>query len=232
MRQLDALVRVWAPELFDAGNPTLMGSPVVDLGIGAQPWTTLELADAVAPLEVVGVDISAELVEAAREHERPGLRFLVGSFDLPVQARLVRCMNVVRDLDPGQVPDAHARIGAGVLEGGVVVEGSCGPEGEAGVAHGLCKRAGRLEREALLFWADGTRGTAPMVFRDRLPRDLRGDRAHPVTALLERWMEAYLELEGPGRLERAAAQADPQLRSLGSGFVWRPVGGVPLRTMA
>ncbi|MCA9568156.1 MAG: methylase [Myxococcales bacterium] len=228
LRQLDALVRAWAPEVLDPEAPHLRGAPVVDLGIGAQPWTTLELVEAVAPLEVVGVDIAPIVVERARAYERPGLTFLSGSFDLPVQARLVRVMNVLRDLVAAEVPDAHRRIGASVLDGGLVIEGSCGPTGEAGVAHALRKRDGTLVREALLFWLDGTKGTAPLAFRDRLPRDLRGDKRHPAMALLHRWQAAYLALApSDDRLARAAATADASLHVRGPGFVWAPPDGVP-----
>lgn len=217
-----------APQLLDPEHPAFRRLPVVDLGIGARPWTTVELAEHIEPLEVVGVEIAEELVARAQEHVRPGLRFVRGSFDLPVAARLVRVMNVLRDLRPHEVPEAHARIGRYVAAGGLVLEGSCGPEGEAGVVHALRKRGDALVREALWFWLDGTRGTAPLVFRDRLPRDLRGDREHPAMELLHRWMEAYLqEPPGPDRLERAARRADPHLFALGPGFAWRPDGGVP-----
>lgn len=193
----------------------------MDLGLGAEPWTTLELADAVAPIEVVGLDHAPEVVARAMAHARPGLSFQVGSFDVPVRARLIRVMNVLRDLDPEAVPAVHARVGASVVEGGLVVEGSCGPAGEAGVAHVLRRREGRVVHEALLFWLDGKRGTAPWVFRDRLPRDLLGVPDHPVAAMLDRWMARYRELEpGPRRLERAA-EAEPRLQPLSQGFVYR-----------
>lgn len=229
LRMLDAMLLDLAPELLRP--EAAEGAAVVDLGVGARPWTTEELAEAVAPLEVVGVEIAADVVERAQEHARPGLSFVQGSFDLPVRARVVRVMNVLRDLRAHEVPGAHARIGAQVVEGGLVLEGSCGPEGEAGVVHVLRKREGRLHREGLLFWLDGSRGTAPMVFRDRLPRDLRGDREHVVMELLQRWMGAYVGLgDVEDRLWRSARAVDGSFRRVGPGFGWFPEGGVPAGT--
>ncbi|MCB9674523.1 MAG: methylase [Alphaproteobacteria bacterium] len=228
LAQLDALVLQLAPDLLSGES----GAPIVDLGVGARPWTTVELARAVAPVPVVGVDIAEDLVARAAEHAIPGLTFAVGSFDLPVRARLVRVMNVCRDLWPDEVPDAHARIGRHVVDGGVVIEGSCGPDGEVGTAHWMVAHDGVLERRGLLMWLDGTRGTAPLLFRDRLPRDLLGDLGHPVLALILAWMEAFRsEPEGPDRLERSArALGDASVAVVAPGAVmWTPPGGVPGR---
>lgn len=225
---LDDLLLAWQPTVFE---PTAFdGAPIVDVGLGARPWTTVELADRVHPVEVVGVDLSDDVVARAQEHARPGLRFVRGDLHVPEPCRLVRVMNVLRDVHADDVPASHERLGRNVLPGGWVIEGSCGPTGEAGTAHALQKGDGVLRRTALVFWLDGTRGTAPMAFRDRLPKDLHRDRAHPVQGVLTQWMAAYLQLGAiDDRLARAAA-AVPHVTPHGPGFVWAPPGGVAARS--
>ena len=61
---------------------------VVDLGYGTSPVTALELHDRlrrVRPdVEVVGIEIDPARVAAAAPLERPGLRFAVGEFEVPL----------------------------------------------------------------------------------------------------------------------------------------------------
>ncbi|MFT5682993.1 MAG: hypothetical protein ACI8RZ_003920 [Myxococcota bacterium] len=181
-------------------------APVVDLGIGARPWTTLELAALIAPLQVIGVDISEELVARARSLDTPNVSFVCGSFSLPMRGvRLIRVMNVLRDGPAEAVASAHTQLGESLLDGGLAIEGSCAPDGEVGTAHWLRKTSAGLVREGLVLWMDGSRGAHPMAFRDRLPRDLRGDRKHPVFDALTRWTDALHQL--PASSDRLAAAA-------------------------
>jgi len=216
---LDQLLLTLHEPLLARRDGPFATAPVVDLGLGARPWTTVEWAESLRPLglEVVGVDHAADLVQRARaDHAVPGVRYEVGSFDLPVRgARLVRAMNVLRDFPPEATAPAHAQMGECLLDGGLLVEGSCGPEGEVGCAHLVRKRGDGLVREGLLLWLDGARGTAPLLFRDRLPRDLRGAAGDPVRVLLGAWMDRYRALpSGPERLAEAA-RGLPGLRMVG-----------------
>jgi trans-aconitate 2-methyltransferase len=56
------------------------GLRVVDLGCGTGELTR-RLADALPNSEVLGIDTSEEMLERARTHERPGLRFERGSIE-------------------------------------------------------------------------------------------------------------------------------------------------------
>lgn len=235
---LDALVVAHDRALLERRDGPWADAAVVDVGLGMQPWTTLELAAALAerlpsPPPVLGVDIDPRLVAEAVAHGRPGVRFVQGDLGGDAPARLVRALNVLRDRSTGEVPAAHAALGASLLGGGVLVEGSCGPHGEVGVVHRIRRAADGLVREALWMWTDGTQGSAPLLFRDRLPRDLRGSagREHPVGALLHDWMDAYRGCSGGGlaRLHASvAAMGCPELVQIGEGAVaWTPSDGVP-----
>ncbi len=79
------------------------------MGLGALPWTTVELADAL-DVPVVGLDVEVDVVERARALARPGLSFAIGSFDdVPSGARLVRALNVLRDYSPAEAEAARGR---------------------------------------------------------------------------------------------------------------------------
>lgn len=192
LARLDAWLVEHERDLLSSGRGV-----VVDLGIGGVPHTTVELADALAVLDrppaVVGVDHDPDLVERAAAFARPGLSFAVGGFELPVgPAVLVRAMNVLRDYGPADVAPAHEAMGAALCEGGLLVEGTSGPRGEVLCAWLVRRRAGALVREGLLFSTDFSRGFAPLLFRDRLPRDLRGavKPGTPIHAFLADWTAA------------------------------------------
>lgn len=216
---------------------------MVDLGIGGHPWTTLELADAVRSrfgLDVVGVDHEPEVVAGAQRYVVPGVSFVEGGFVLPPEARpavLVRAMNVLRDYGPHEVAPAHQRLGDALVEGGLLVEGTCGPLGEVLCAWLVRKVAGALVREGLLFSTDFTRGFGPLQFRDRLPRDLRGTvkPGTPLGAFLGAWVAA-VDATGAstartrfvaGAALLAAGRDDVEVDPAGwedGNLVWRPPG--------
>ena len=106
---------------------------VVDLGYGASPVTALELHDRlrrVRPdVEVVGIEIDPARVEAARPLERPGLRFALGGFEVPLPggARpvVVRAFNVLRQYDEAQVAGAWATTVGRLAPDGLLVDGTC-----------------------------------------------------------------------------------------------------------
>ena len=123
---------------------------VVDLGYGALPVTTLELAarlPAVRPdVRVVGLEIDPERVAVARRHSRPvdesgeerarggragrdqtvGVEFRIGGFELAgLRPVLVRAFNVLRQYPVEEVAGAWATMQAGLAPGGLIVDGTC-----------------------------------------------------------------------------------------------------------
>jgi hypothetical protein len=215
---------------------------VVDLGFGATPVTTRELAAALPPhLRVIGVEADPRNVPPNADEGR--VSFRVGGFELDPELRpalVVRLMNVLRGYPPGEAAPARARVGAALAEGGVLIEGSCGPHGEVAVAGWWRRRGPDLVPEALLFSTTFANGFAPLVFRDRLPRDARGAvrDGTPLHRFFREWTAAYEEVrpsvpDARGRFVAAAAllsgrrddvPARPERWETGR-LWWRPLPG-------
>ena len=111
---------------------------VVDLGYGASPVTTLELAARLrarfGPLVVLGLEIDPERVRIAQPAARPGeVEFAVGGFELAGhRPQLVRALNVLRQYPEGEAMAAWGRLRRGLGAGGVIVEGTCDELGRIG----------------------------------------------------------------------------------------------------
>ena len=127
LRRVDRwLLATQVPRLRDAARPL-----VVDLGYGASAVTTLELVDrlgsAVPGLEVVGLEIDPERVEAvAADRDPPRVDFRLGGFELVgLRPVLVRAFNVLRQYDEESAARAWDTMRSGLAPGGLVVEGTC-----------------------------------------------------------------------------------------------------------
>ncbi len=99
---------------------------VIDLGYGALPVTTLELA---ARLRVVRPDVRVvglEIHPARIVPSQDGVHFGLGGFELarctPV---LVRAFNVLRQYPVEAVPEAWASMQARLAPGGLIIDGTC-----------------------------------------------------------------------------------------------------------
>lgn len=111
--------------LRDATEPL-----VVDLGYGALPVTTVELASRLrtvrSDVRVVGLEIHPERVRLARELAGDIVEFGLGGFELaghtPV---LVRAFNVLRQYDVADVPAAWTEMTGRLAPGGLLVDGTC-----------------------------------------------------------------------------------------------------------
>lgn len=105
---------------------------VVDLGYGATPVTAVELFTRLravrSDVEVVGVEIDPERVRAALPLQRPGLSFVQGGFEVPLNGRrptVVRAFNVLRQYREDEYP-AHWDLVRGRLpEHGLFIDGTC-----------------------------------------------------------------------------------------------------------
>ena len=106
---------------------------MVDLGFGATPVTAVELLERLrrirTDVEVVGIEIDPARVMAAAPSGRPGLRFAVGGFELPLdndrRPVVVRAFNVLRQYPEQEVAAAWRTVRDRLAPGGVLVDGTC-----------------------------------------------------------------------------------------------------------
>ncbi|HET6334234.1 MAG TPA: hypothetical protein VFG30_13520 [Polyangiales bacterium] len=251
LARLDRILQLREAELIGRIDGEFRDAPLVDVGVGEWPWTTIETAHslrAFAPsLRVIGVELDPDRLRHARRFEEPGLEFRRGGFELPLGAaerpRVVRALNLLRGYSETEARAAHAMLSAALLPGGLLIEGTSSPSGGVLCVHLLRKRGARLAREGLLFSTDFSQGYAPVLFRDRLPRDLRR-RSEPGSAMhgfFEAWTQAFAAARSTGLCENAALFAlsaqllasrvpgivgDAALHATGA-LLWQPPGGVP-----
>jgi hypothetical protein len=102
---------------------------VVDLGYGALPVTTIEMAGRLrsvrADLRVVGLEIDPERVRVARSFGSD-VEFRLGGFELAgLHPVVVRAFNVLRQYPVEEVPDAWSTLRTRIAPGGLIIDGTC-----------------------------------------------------------------------------------------------------------
>lgn len=103
---------------------------VIDLGYGALPVTTLELATRLRvvrnDIRVVGLEIDPERVQTAQVTGTGAVEFGLGGFELAgMRPVLVRAFNVLRQYPVEAVPDAWTTMQRQLAPGGLIVDGTC-----------------------------------------------------------------------------------------------------------
>jgi hypothetical protein len=103
---------------------------VIDLGYGATPVTAIELHSRLRDLrpdvEVVGLEIDQDRVDAAAGARTDGLSFRRGGFELAgLRPLVVRCLNVLRQYDEAAAAEAWSTMTAGLAPDGILIEGTC-----------------------------------------------------------------------------------------------------------
>ncbi|WP_305092549.1 class I SAM-dependent methyltransferase [Prescottella sp. R16] len=176
----DPLVR---RTLRDASDPL-----IVDLGYGAMPVTTLELASrmrTVRPdVRVVGLEIDPARVVPGRD----GVVFARGGFELAgLRPTLIRAFNVLRQYPEDAVDDAWGRLRSGLVPGGLIVDGTCDELGRR-CAWVLLDRDG--PRSLTIAW-DPFAVDRPSDVAERLPkalihRNVPGERIHDLLVAADR----------------------------------------------
>nr|WP_174562518.1 class I SAM-dependent methyltransferase [Nocardia acidivorans] len=194
---------------------------VVDLGYGASPVTTLEMAGrlrTIRPdLRVVGLEIDPERVVPGQQ----GVTFARGGFELAgLRPNLVRAFNVLRQYPESAVPQAWSTILAGLAPNGLLLDGTCDELGRR-CAWVLLDRTGPLS--LTLAW-DPFTVDQPSDIAERLPkalihRNIPGEPIHTLLTAADRaWSHAApLAPYGPRVRWRHAAD---MLRD--QGFPLRP----------
>lgn len=103
---------------------------VIDLGYGALPVTTLELAARLRvvrnDIRVVGLEIDPARVQAAQAAGTDAIRFGRGGFELAgMRPVLVRAFNVLRQYPVDAVHEAWSTMQRQLAPGGLIVDGTC-----------------------------------------------------------------------------------------------------------
>lgn len=181
LRRVDNFVCLYDPALLQRETGAFAHALFVDLGYGAEPFTTLESAERLrrfnATLPVLGVEIDAERVATARPYADAQTHFRLGGFNLPLQpgerVRLIRAFNVLRQYEESAVADAYALLARQLLPGGLLIEGTSDPFGRIWVAHVWRKgTTDILAQEALVFSTNFRTGFDPSDFQTILPKNL------------------------------------------------------------
>ena len=174
---------------------------VVDLGYGALPVTTLELAGRLrtvrADVRVVGLEIDPERVRIARDAASTDVEFRVGGFELAgLRPTLVRAFNVLRQYPVEEVPAAWSTLQAGLAPGGLIVDGTCDELGRR-CCWVLLDGDGPV---SLTLACDPHRIDRPSDLADRLPKVLihHNTAGQPIHTLLAAADRAWAAAAGHG----------------------------------
>lgn len=200
---------------------------VVDLGFGARPGTTLELAarlSRVRPdVEVVGVEVDPGRVRVARERSAGDerVRFCVGGFDLGGASGLpeldggrpaiVRAANVLRQYDEAEVAPAWRQVTAAMAPGGVLVDATCDEVGRRAAWVAVRRAADGGARPVSLTLSVRLSGLErPGEVAARLPkalihRNVPGEGVHAWLAALDDAWDRAAALQALGARQRWVA---------------------------
>ena len=110
-----------------------MSPVVVDLGYGAAPHTTLELAErlmSVNPtIRVIGIEIDPARVASAQPSATAHVSFIRGGFEVPLPndrpADVIRAFNVLRQYDESEVHGIWDRLRSRLSPHGIILDGTC-----------------------------------------------------------------------------------------------------------
>lgn len=173
---------------------------VVDLGFGALPVTTLELAARLqtvrADVRVVGLEIHPDRVRTARAATTE-VEFAVGGFELAgLRPVLVRAFNVLRQYPVEAVAGAWELVRRQLAPGGLLVDGTCDELGRR-CAWVLLDTAGPV---SLTLACDPFAVERPSDLAERLPKVLihHNVEGQPVHTLLAAADRAWASSAGHG----------------------------------
>lgn len=208
LRQVDVYVALAYPDVLSSGTPL-----VIDLGYGAQAWTTLEMRDRWLPLNsglrVLGVEIDAERVAAALPYaDPPGIDFKQGGFNVidvlgEEHARLIRAYNVLRQYDEAEAAAGLDAMAAGLEPGGLLIEGTSTPTGRMVVFDVYQKVAAALQHREIVFGTNFRDVPDPARFQTILPKRLIHHMLDEEPGqFFTCWQQAFVVARGRGQTHR------------------------------
>jgi hypothetical protein len=174
---------------------------VVDLGYGALPVTTLELAERLravrGDVRVIGLEIHPDRVAAARAAGDDTVEFALGGFELAGRRpTLVRAFNVLRQYPVDSVAEAWSTMQRQLVPGGLIVDGTCDELGRI-CCWVLLDADGPL---SLTMACDPFAIERPSDLAERLPKVLihHNVDGQPIHTLLEAADRAWAGVAGHG----------------------------------
>jgi hypothetical protein len=206
LRPVDNFFLKYDPGLLTRQDGKFSQALFVDLGYGAEPFTTLETASrfrALNPrLGILGVEIESERVARALPFADEQTFFRMGGFNLPLESgetiRAMRAFNVLRQYEEADVAPAWAQMARGVLPGGLLVEGTSNPFGSilaANVLRRVEADSAPWRQEALVFYTNFRLGFDPAEFQTILPKNFihRVIPGEPIYDFFEAWKASVAE---------------------------------------
>ena len=174
---------------------------VIDLGYGARPVTTLELAARLrsvrADIRVVGLEIHPDRVHAARSASTGEVEFGLGGFELAgLRPVLVRAFNVLRQYPVDAVAEAWSAMRARLAPCGLIIDGTCDEVGRR-CAWVLLDGDGPV---SLTLACDPFTVDRPSDLAERLPKVLihHNVAGQPIHGLLAAADRAWASVAGHG----------------------------------
>ena len=175
LRQVDNFMLLYEPGLLARRDASLF----VDLGYGAEAFTTLESAARFRrlnpDLRILGVEIEPERVAAALPYADERTFFRLGGFNLPLEpsesVRAIRAFNVLRQYAEADVQPAWEQLARYVQPGGLLIEGTSNPTGAIWAANLLRRIDTGWRQEALVFFTNFNLGFDPLEFQTILPKN-------------------------------------------------------------
>lgn len=199
LRQVDNFLLLYDPGLISRHDDALF----VDLGYGAEAFTTLESAERFRrlnpELKVLGVEIEPERVAAGQPFADESTFFRLGGFNLPLQpgetVRAIRAFNVLRQYDESEVLPAWEQMARYVQPGGLLIEGTSNPTGAIWASNVLRRMEGGWHKEALVFFTKFHLGFDPLEFQTILPKNYihRMVPDEPIYDFFTAWKAAVAE---------------------------------------
>ncbi|GAB4545766.1 MAG: hypothetical protein OHK0023_04530 [Anaerolineae bacterium] len=182
----------------------LYGTPlVVDLGYGAYPWTTLEMAARLGrvnpAVRCLGIEIDPARVSAAQPYATSNVQFQLGGFNISDftgvgAVSVIRAYNVLRQYQEAEVGAALNTMARALQTGGVLIEGTSNPTGGIAVFDVYRQNKGSLQHEALVFATNLNARIAdiPSDFQTILPKRLiHHMREESLDNFFAAWRRAY-----------------------------------------
>ena len=204
LRRVDNFILLYEPSLLTRTDGLFAESLFVDLGYGFDPRTTLESAARFRKLNpnlnILGVEIDKERVEAALPFADDKTFFRLGGFNLPLHSgetvRLIRAFNVLRQYEEQDFAPAYERLAEFVLPSGLMIEGTSTPYGQLWAAN-LVRRTENAswKMEALVFSTNFRLGFEAQEFQTILPKNYihRMMRGEPIHEFFEAWKHSAAE---------------------------------------